>query len=101
MHVLELARVDALPAPEQARCWRDVLLAFVRESALAVLVVASVAVASVLLILIAFVAMPLAALLVGWLVWRSGHRSRPPLRRLRARWGRGARVVAGGAQRDP
>jgi hypothetical protein len=95
MHVVELAPVAS--APEGTWSWTAALAALGRESALAVLVVASIAVASVLLLLLAFVATPLAAFLFGWLVWRSGRRSRPPLRRLRARWGRGARVVRGGA----
>jgi hypothetical protein len=76
--------------------WISTLVALGRETALAVLVLASVAVAMVLLLLLAFVAAPLASVLIGWLVWRSARASRPPIRRLRARWGRGARIVAGG-----
>jgi hypothetical protein len=91
--LLELARPDV---PERTPEWTDVLATLGRESALAVLVLASVAVAMVLVLLLAFVAAPLAAFLVGWLIWRSGHASRRPIRRLRARWGREARILEGG-----
>ncbi len=93
MQVLELARLES---PSRAPSWTDALAALGRESALALLVLASVAVAMVLLLLLAFMAAPLAAVLVGWMIWRSGHAPRRPIRRLRARWGRGARIVAGG-----
>jgi hypothetical protein len=70
-----------------------------REIALAAAVVVAIAAASALLLLLAVLVMPAAAALVGWAIWRSACAARPPMARLRARWGRSARVLPGGGSR--
>jgi Flp pilus assembly protein TadB len=80
---------------ETARGWStcravgcDVVLAFA--------IVAAGTVATVLFLLLAVVAAPLAGALLAWMLWRSRRSARSGLRRLRARWGRSAHVVSGG-----
>ncbi len=54
---------------------------------------------SVLFLLLAVVVMPAAASLLGWAMWRSARDARPAVARMRARWGRSARVLEGGTVR--
>lgn len=83
----------------QGRAASVALAGAAREVALAMAVVVAIAAASVLLLLLAVVVMPAAAALLGWAIWRSAREARPPSSRLRARWGRSARVLPGGASR--
>jgi hypothetical protein len=101
MTVLRLASPPPRLAspPPRREPWGAVLRAVIQQIALGALVVVAVAVASTLLLLLAFVAMPVASALAAWALWRSIRGSRAPLARLRSRWGSCARVLDGTAVR--
>lgn len=63
---------------------------------LSLAIVAGGAVAATLLLLLLSIASPVAAVLVAWIVWRTGRDAGSAADRLRARWGRSAHVVTGG-----
>jgi hypothetical protein len=92
--VLRLASPPPRREPQGA-----VLRAVAAQIALGALVVVAVAIAGVLLLMLAFVAAPLASFVAAWFVWRTIRASRDPLGRLRARWGSCARVLDGTAIR--
>jgi hypothetical protein len=79
---------------ETAPAW-STCLAVGRDVVLVFAIVAAGTVATVLFLLLAVVAAPLAGALLAWMMWRSRRSARSGLRRLRARWGRSAHVVAG------
>jgi len=74
----------------------DVALAAVSRAALVLAVAVGGAVATLLLLLLLTVASPLGVFLLLWIAWRSDRGARSALERLRARWGRSARIVVGG-----
>ena len=75
---------------------RDVGAAALQSALVAVAIIVCAALATVLLVLLLTVAAPLGALLLAWIAWRSDRVLTGALARLRARWGRSARVIAGG-----
>jgi threonine/homoserine/homoserine lactone efflux protein len=74
----------------------EVALAVVSRAVLVVAIALGGSVAMLLLLLLLTVASPLGAFLLLWIAWRSDRDARSALERLRARWGRSARIVVGG-----
>jgi hypothetical protein len=86
--------------PSPPRRARDAVVAALEPAALVVAIVFGGAVATVLLLLLLTVAAPLGFAMVAWIVWRSDRELVGALARLRARWGRSARVITSGLESE-